>query len=325
MYALKRVPQLRKRKWVSKMFVNEFASGEHAGKNVLDSGLTVLSLFDGISCGRLALSNLGITVNNYYASEINSSAIGVSKSNWKDTILVGDVSKLSFKNGTLKTEFGTHFIGRIDLVLAGSPCQGFSYAGKQLNFEDPRSKLYFEFTRILREVKPTWFLLENVRMKLEFEDVITHDLKCWPVKINSRAFSAQNRLRYYWTDIIGTTQYGERDITGNLLSPKLVSILGDKDCVGVFTIPRGYNKGGVGQMEKMPCITASSWQHNFFVVKTDGSRRKFTPEECEAAQGLPLGYTKYATDAARYALIGNSWNVPTVEHLLKNLPVKQGD
>ena len=304
------------------MFIKEFASGEYANMSSV-SGLVVLSLFDGISCGRLALSNLGIRVSRYYASEISTSAINVSQSNWEDVTHVGDVSKISFKDGILKTEFGDHFVGHVDLILAGSPCQGFSYAGRQLNFEDPRSKLYFEFTRIVNEVKPTWFFLENVRMKPEFEDVITNDLGCWPIKINSRAFSAQNRLRYYWTNIVGTTVYGERDVTESKDSHSLLSILDDPDCIGVFTLPRGYNKGGVGQMRKMPCITTSSWQHNFFVVRGDGSRRKFTQKECELAQGLPNGYTRCATDSARYALIGNSWNVKSVEHLLKNLPVKQ--
>jgi site-specific DNA-cytosine methylase len=284
--------------------------------------MIVLSLFDGISCGRVALSNLGINVDEYYASEVDKNAIKISQSNWDDIIQVGDVSKVSFKNGTLSTEFGEYEVGCIDLILAGSPCQGFSYAGKQLNFEDPRSKLYFEFTRILKEVKPTWFLLENVKMKPEFEDIITHDLGCWPIKINSRAFSAQNRLRYYWTNIITTTVYGEHDVLDNIFAPKLSSILEDKDCIGVYTIPRGYNKGGIGQMEKMPCITTSSWQHNFFVVKADGSRRKFTSTECERAQGLPDNCTDGVSNNARYVAIGNCWNIPSVRYILKNLPVK---
>lgn len=286
------------------------------------SGITVLSLFDGISCGRVVLESLGYNVEQYYASEVDKNAIKINQSNWDDIIQIGDVSKVSFKNGTLTTEFGEYDVGRIDLILAGSPCQGFSYAGKQLNFEDERSKLYFEFTRILKEVNPTWFLLENVKMKPEFEDIITHDLKCWPIKINSRAFSAQNRLRYYWTNIVGTTVYGERDIIDNVFAPKLLSILDEKDCVGVYTLPRGYNRGGVGQMEKMPCITTSSWQHNFFVVKADGSRRKFTPVECERAQGLPDGYTSSASDNARYKALGNCWNIPSVRHILKNIPYK---
>ena len=123
--------------------------------------------------------------------------------------------------------------------------------------------LYFEFVRLLKEINPTYFLLENVKMKPEFEEVITHDLSIWPIKINSRAFSAQNRLRYYWTNLHSTTVYGELDILQNLGAPNLTSILENTDCIGVYTLPRGYNKGGVGQMVKMPCITTSSWQYNF--------------------------------------------------------------
>ena len=152
--------------------------------------MNVLSLFDGISAGRVALERAGITVDNYYASEINKYAIQVTQKNYPNTIQLGDVTKLNGKS-----------LPKIDLLLGGSPCQGFSFAGKQLNFNDSRSKLFFEYVRILKEVKPTYFLLENVKMKKEYQDVISGLLGVEPIEINSSLVSAQNRKRLYWTNI----------------------------------------------------------------------------------------------------------------------------
>ena len=173
-------------------------------------GIVVLSLFDGISCGRVALERAGIKVKSYYASEIDKHAIKVSKDNFKDIIHIGDVTKVSFKDGFLYTEYGEYNVGKIDLVLAGSPCQGFSMAGKQLAFDDPRSKLYFEFERIFNEVTEynpqVKFVLENVKMKKEYKDIISirlgkNNIPIEPVAINSNLVSAQNRYRLYWTNI----------------------------------------------------------------------------------------------------------------------------
>jgi len=124
--------------------------------------MNVLSLFDGMSCTQIALKNLGIKVDNYYASEIDKYAIEVARKNFPETIHLGNIKDIT----------GSDFIRDIDLIVAGSPCQGFSFAGKQLAFDDPRSALFFEFVRLLKEVKPKYFLLENVRMKKEHLDVI---------------------------------------------------------------------------------------------------------------------------------------------------------
>ena len=172
--------------------------------------MNVLSLFDGMSCGQIALDQLGIRVDKYYASEIDKYAIAVAKENYPNTIHVGDITQLDpndFKN--------------IDLILAGSPCQGFSFAGKQLAFDDPRSALFFEFIRLLKAIKPKYFLLENVRMKQQYIDVITQqvsecypehqgndlfDSKIEPILINSALLSAQSRQRLYWTNIPNVKQ-----------------------------------------------------------------------------------------------------------------------
>ncbi|HRH83611.1 MAG TPA: DNA (cytosine-5-)-methyltransferase [Bacteroidia bacterium] len=164
--------------------------------------MNVLSLFDGMSCGQIALNRLGIKYENYFASEIDKHAIAVTKANYPNTKHLGDVTKVKGED-----------LPQIDLLIGGSPCQGFSFAGKQLNFDDPRSKLFFEFVRLLKECKPKYFLLENVKMKKEYEAVITEHLGVEPIEINSSLVSAQNRKRLYWTNIPGITQPNDKNIT----------------------------------------------------------------------------------------------------------------
>ena len=161
--------------------------------------MNVLSLFDGMSCGQIALNQLGIEVENYFAAEIDKYAIKVSQQNFPETIHLGDVRQIQTSGTHLMDEFDCGH--KIDLLIGGSPCQGFSFAGKNLNFDDPRSKLFFEYTRLLKEQKPKYFLLENVRMKKESMDVISEYLGVEPIVINSNLVSAQNRHRLYWTNI----------------------------------------------------------------------------------------------------------------------------
>lgn len=163
--------------------------------------MNVLSIFDGMSCGRIALERAGIKVDNYYASEIDKYAIQIAKKNYPDIIHIGDVTKVKAND-----------LPKIDLLIGGSPCQGFSFAGKQLNFEDERSKLFFEFVRLLEECKPKYFLLENVKMKKEYQDIISSYLGVEPIKINSSLVSAQNRERLYWTNIPNIRQPEDKGI-----------------------------------------------------------------------------------------------------------------
>ena len=160
--------------------------------------MKVLSLFDGMSCGQLALQQAGIKVDNYYACELDKYAIQVAQKNFPDTIQLGDVSEFSEDYLKAHNNFDDP---PIDLLMGGSPCQGFSVAGKQLDFDDPRSKLFFEFVRIKDELQPKYFLMENVPMKQECQDIISKYLGVQPVTINSSLFSAQNRKRLYWTNI----------------------------------------------------------------------------------------------------------------------------
>ena len=200
---------------------------EHSNNIFLSEGINVLSLFDGISCGQVALNRAGIKVNNYFASEIDKHAIKVTQSNYPNTKQIGDVTKVK----------GADF-PQIDLLIGGSPCQGFSFSGKQLNFDDPRSKLFFEFVRLIEEVKPKYWLLENVVMKQEYQDVISQHLGVEPVKLNSALTSAQNRVRLYWAnfDITEPTDQGI----------KLEDILEDTEMIGPSAIRgRRLNKATI--------------------------------------------------------------------------------
>ena len=155
-------------------------------------GIKVLSLFDGMSCTQIALNRLGLDVDAYYASEVDKYAIKVTQANWPNTVQLGDV------RGVTRESVGTD----VDLIVAGSPCQDLSFAGKGKGLiEGERSNLFFEFVRILDEFKPKYFFLENVRMKQEYQDIITDMLGVPPIAINSSLVSAQSRNRLYWTNI----------------------------------------------------------------------------------------------------------------------------
>ena len=170
-------------------------------------GLNVLSLFDGISCGKVALERAGISVDKYYASEIDAPALAVSKARHSDIIQLGDVK--NWRNWDID-------LGSIDLLIGGSPCQGFSIAGKQLNFADQRSKLFFEYLGILNAIRAknpnVLFLLENVKMKDEYRRAISNCIGADPIEIDSALLSAQRRKRLYWTNIEGVTQPKDKGI-----------------------------------------------------------------------------------------------------------------
>lgn len=216
----------------------------------LNKGINVLSLFDGMSCGRIALERAGIEVNNYYSSEIDKYAIQVANKNYPQDLVnrLGDVTKVSGKN-----------LPQIDLLIGGSPCQGFSFAGKQLNFDDSRSRLFFEFVRLIEECKPKYFLLENVKMKKEYQKVITNYLGVEPIKINSALVSAQNRERLYWTNISNITQPEDKGVIlkdileDGLREPK---VLINKIC-NVNPSGNGINGNVYGINAKSPTLTTN--------------------------------------------------------------------
>jgi DNA (cytosine-5)-methyltransferase 3A len=261
--------------------------------------INVLSLFDGISCGQIALERTKIKVDNYFASEIEPSSIKVTQKNYPNTKQLGNV--LNVKGFDLP---------KIDLLIGGSPCQGFSFAGKQLNFEDPRSKLFFEFVRLKNECNPTYFMLENNIMKKEYQHIISKHLGVEPIKINSNLVSAQNRNRLYWTNIPNIKIPKDKNIM-------LKDIIGDYD--GIWVYPRGYNKGGLQLYKgKSPTITTSSWEHNFFIMR-NGIKESFTVEICEKLQTLPIGYTNILSKSKAIKHIGNCWTVDVISFIFSFL------
>lgn len=217
------------------------------------------------------------------------------------------------------------FKGRVDLCIGGSPCQGFSFAGKQLNFEDPRSKLFFEFVRILEETRPKYFLLENVVMKQEYQDVISQHLGVKPILINSSLLSAQNRKRLYWTNIPNINQPIDLNIT---IKDTIVS-----DCDSSFFIENkningknALNKLRLSERqlnEKYRCLTAGGQGGTNAGATTirlsNGKLRIPTPEECEMAQTVPIGYTDSVSKTQRYKMLGNGWTVDVIAHIFSSL------
>jgi DNA (cytosine-5)-methyltransferase 3A len=313
--------------------------------------MNVLSLFDGMSCGQVALNKAGIKYNNYYASEIDKHAISVTKKNYPNTIHLGDVRDIN------KESFGEN---KIDLLIGGSPCQGFSFAGKQLNFNDPRSVLFFEYVRLLKELNPKYFLLENVKMRKEYENVITEYLGVKPIFIDSKSLTPQTRKRLYWTNIPNITDPQQVNISfddiieKNLpITTKMIEYLDkfpllkqiDDKMVHPEATKKGYAEANLheGLDLSFPksktrrgrhmknwsnCLTASS--HDLgVVIKHDGKMmwRRFTPIECERLQTIPDNYTsvkdnngiELISDSQRYKMIGNGWTADVIAHIFKNI------
>ena len=319
-------------------------------------GINVLSLFDGMSCGQIALERAGIEVNEYYASEIDKYAIQVTQANYPNTKHIGDVTKV--KGAELP---------KIDLLIGGSPCQGFSFAGKQLNFDDPRSKLFFEFVRLLEETQPKYFLLENVLMKKKYEQIITDHLGVEPIFINSALVSAQNRKRLYWTNIPNVSEPTDKGILlqdivedGGVLKEKSQTILSTiykenaksmvtRNKQGLLVVcgaMRGrYVVDGKRQDGKMKvagltkqrievrydgktnALTTVQKDNNVVYeadgrphYEIDGIRfRKLTPIECERLQTVPDNYTACVSNTQRYRMLGNGWTVDVIAHIFKGL------
>lgn len=266
--------------------------------------MNILSLFDGMSCGRIALDRAGISVIEYYASEIDKYAIKVSEANYPDIIRLGDVREVEGSD-----------LPQIDLLLAGSPCQGFSFAGKQLAFDDPRSALFFEFVRILRETKPKYFLLENVKMKKEYQKVIIDILEVEPIEINSALLSAQNRRRLYWTNIPNATQPEDRKI---ILKDILQDLPFDRE---YYEEKYVSNRPVLHTENKFICLRANagSRTRGIGICDSSGAWRKLTVNECERLQTVPDNYTDYVSDTQRYKMLGNGWTVDVIAHILKGL------
>jgi DNA (cytosine-5)-methyltransferase 1 len=301
--------------------------------------MNVLSLFDGMSCGQMALNRVGIKYDNYFASEIDKYAIKVTQHNFPNTIQLGDVTKIKSCD-----------LPKIDLLMGGSPCQGFSFSGKQLNFNDPRSKLFFEFVRLVNECQPKYWLLENVVMKKEFEQVISNHLNVEPIKINSSLVSAQNRERLYWANF-NIEQPEDKNInlsdileTDDFINPSAIRgrKLNKATIIGRRLNDRGvrddYNKDipitqclevRATNVNKSNCLTTVEKDNVLTTMPIgrhpDAFNRKlpfryYTLKEYCRLQTVPDDYFDgiVSTSQAK-KMIGNGWTVDVIAHILNNI------
>lgn len=303
--------------------------------------MKVLSLFDGMSCGRIALERAGVHVDTYYRSEIDKYATQIAEKNYPDSISLGDVKGID----------ASMFPDGIDLLIGGSPCQAFSNAGNRKGFDDERGQLFWEYVRLLEALQPKYFLLENVRMKPEHEAVITEALGVEPMRINSALVSAQNRNRLYWTNIPFMGDMSDRGIVladvldaegfvdrekshcldasyykgGNLQQyfdksrRKLVFTncvqAGEADLSGHDIIKRVYDIDG-----KSPALnTCNGGNREPKIITSETTYRKLTPTECERLQTVPEGYTEGVSNTQRYKMLGNGWTVDVIVELLRGV------
>lgn len=277
--------------------------------------ITVLSLFDGISCGQQALKELKIPIAKYYASEIEQSAIAITRKNFPNTIHLGYVQDVKAKN-----------LPKIDLLIAGSPCQGFSFNGKRLNFEDPRSKLFWEFVRVLKECKKVNpkinFLLENVRMKKEYEEVITKALGVEPVVINSKVLSAQSRTRLYWCNWKINKIIPKPLVLKDILEKPFYDT-GIKRLMTDTKRNIDYN-GTMAVMDinkPAPCVITTIGGGSYPCIAVDFKHyRRPTIIEVERLQVLPDNYTSGVPKTKRVHAIGNGWTISVIKHIFKSNP-----
>ena len=296
-------------------------------------GINVLGLFDGISCGQVALERIGIKINKYLASEIDKYAIQVTQKNYPNTIQLGNVCNIKAED-----------LPKIDLLIGGSPCQDLSNykydRGEVKGLEGDKSSLFYHFVRLLKEINPKYFLLENVAsMEKKWVDVISKELGVQPIMINSSLVCAAERKRLYWTNIPNIKQpedknivlkeividsekvpekywYSKYEITYNGEDKKVEATLhlnGHRQAKEVYNLKGKCNTllcdGNGGNLVK------KVWQ--------DGKVRKLLPIEYERLQNLPDNYTSELSDSRRYSAIGNGWTVDIISHILSHITNNQ--
>ena len=278
----------------------------------------VLSCFDGISCGQLALIRAGHTYDNYYASEVDKYAIKITLKNFPNTIQLGDVKTVWSRN-----------LPQIDLLIGGSPCQDLSIAGKRAGLTGERSGLFWHFVRLVRTCKPKYFLLENVAsMNKESRDIISKALGIEPILINSALVSAQQRKRLYWTNIPGITQPQDKGILlkdiledGAPMEDKAYALTAR---YAGYSFPHDFEKKKKSGVIKSSCLTSTYHKENlksllkrkkYGLIANLPDVRKLTPVECERLQTLPDNYTEGVSNTQRYKAIGNGWTVDIIAHI----------
>lgn len=303
--------------------------------------MRVLSLFDGICCGHLALERAGIKIDSYDAYEIEKNAIKATETNFSDVVHHGDVTKEDF----------TKYQGKVDLIIGRSPCQGFSSSGKQLNFNNPRSKLFFEYVRAIKECQPKYFLLENVVMKKEWQDIISSYLGVEPIEINSSLVSAQNRRRLYWTNIPNVTLPKDKNITledilEDIEFPNPAAIRGRRlnkaTIVGRRLDKNGHRKDTdktipitqclevrATNTDKSNCLTTVDKDNVLTPLpigrhpdafKNNLPFRYYTTKEMCRLQTVPDDFLNMIPDSAARKALGNGWTVDVIAHIFSFLP-----
>ena len=301
--------------------------------------MIILSLFDGMSCGQIAFDKLGIKFDGikdkYFASEIKKSAIEVTKHNYPNTIHIGDVAKVSYSNGVLYTENGEYEVGEIDYLIGGSPCQDFSYAKLQTTkdnkygLEGDKSKLFYEYLRLLKEINPKYFLLENVRMKNDSKEQLDNYLGVEGRYINSIDFSFQNRPRFYWTNInilpyeaknINFQDYKDTDYE----YCKQFKVNKTMSRLKMWNNGNGTNNiktgcANVSNSEKIFCLTRFQDRcPNSGLIEFEDFCRFLTRRELELAQTVPVGYTNCLSYNQAQDVLGDGWTVDVIVHILKS-------
>lgn len=283
--------------------------------------MRVLSLFDGMSCGMVALGRAGIPVEKYVAYEIESNAIKISEKNYPQIEHCGDVKTADF----------TQYRG-FDLLIGGSPCQSLSIVqAKTRQNLNGKSKLFFEFVRAFEEMKPKYFLFENVAsMNDECKQVISNCFGCTPILIDSADFSAQQRQRYYWTNIPITNWIPSKQVLKDIMLSNVptkyfyncsfdMPDMSKQVCTKLHIKGHDILKRVLNPNYKCHTLTTCMGGNTQKKVLNNGIPRKLTPIEYERLQTLPDNYTDGVSDAARYTMLGNGWTVDVIAHILKTI------
>ena len=300
------------------------------------NGITVLSLFDGISCGQLALKRAGIKVKKYYASEIKKIAIKVTMEHFPDTVQIGDIEKVRYNRETkeLITENGVYQTEGIDLVIGGSPCQNFSIARVSMGTKEieglkgDKSKLFYEYLRILREVQPKYFLLENVKMKKASENELNQYMGVNGLHINSELVTFAKRPRIYWTNIQGVKAPEDKKINFQDFKDTDPEYCKEFKVKRTPSRERMWNSGkgretesnceNITNAEKIGCITRKQDRcPNSGLIECEDFCRYLTRREIELAQTLPIGYTDSLTYNQMQDVCGDGWTVDVIAHILR--------
>ena len=303
--------------------------------------MRILSLFDGICCGHLALERAGIKIDSYDAYEIEKNAIKATETNFPDVVQHGDVTIEDF----------TKYKGKIDLLIGGSPCTNLSMAGNGQGLKGSQSKLFYEYARAIKEAHPKYFLLENVIMKKEWEDIITNILGVEPIEINSSLVSAQNRRRLYWTNIPNVTLPEDKNITledilEDIEFPNPAAIRGRRlnkaTIVGRRLDKNGHRKDTdktipitqclevrATNTDKSNCLTTVD-KDNVLTPLSIGRHpdafknnlpfRYYTTKEMCRLQTVPDDFLNMIPDSAARKALGNGWTVDVIAHILSFLP-----